>query len=210
MKTAILLLFNFSIQLVYAQELLPNKKGVALKDFYLKLDVENHWIAGHHVNWETGLPDDNTAETGIKTHCSAFVASACKQANVYILRPPEHKQILLSNAQFKWLKTEEAAKAGWKPITSADPFTVYRQAQGLANDGYIVVATCENPDSREPGHIALVMPHNMSLTEIQEEGPKLIMAGTHNHNLVSLKAGFNRHITSWPEPGILFYYNSSN
>jgi len=68
------------------------------------LNVEQHWPAGQHVHWQSGVPDGKP-ETGIgkHTHCSAFVAAAAKQLGIYILRPPEHAQILLANAQFEWL-----------------------------------------------------------------------------------------------------------
>jgi hypothetical protein len=65
------------------------------------LDVEHHWPAGIHVNWQTGEPDGLSEHTpGKHTHCSAFAAAAAKRLNIYLLRPPEHGQILLANAQW--------------------------------------------------------------------------------------------------------------
>jgi hypothetical protein len=77
------------------------------------MGVESKWIAGEHVYWETGLPT-GVPETspGKHTHCSAFVAAAAKNLGVYILRPPEHGQKLLANAQSEWL-AEEGAARGW-------------------------------------------------------------------------------------------------
>src|SRR5262249_16129166 len=59
------------------------------------LEVEQHWPAGLHVHWETGIPDGKPEfSQGKHTHCSAFVAAAAKLLGIYILRPPEHGQIL--------------------------------------------------------------------------------------------------------------------
>jgi hypothetical protein len=190
-----------------AQHKFPiDENGSRLKDFYLSLNVENLWIAGHHINWQTGEQDNPNAEHGIHTHCSAFVAAACKKINIYILRPPEHGQLLLANAQFDWLPTQEAKDDGWKLITERN---VYAAAQRFANSGYVVIAIYKNPNPKIPGHVALVMPDELSGQKLEESGPALIMAGTHNHNHVSLKAGFKSHISSWPETEILFYYNSN-
>src|SRR5689334_14461426 len=66
------------------------------------LDVENHWPAGVHVKWETGVPDGRPESgSGKHTHCSAFVAAAARELGIYILRPPEHPQLLLANAQYE-------------------------------------------------------------------------------------------------------------
>lgn len=47
------------------------------------LDVENHWPAGEHVKWETGIPDGKPEKTpGKHTHCSAFVAAAAKNVGI--------------------------------------------------------------------------------------------------------------------------------
>jgi len=75
------------------------------------MGVESKWIAGEHVYWDTGLPT-GVPETspGKHTHCSAFVAAAAKNLGVYILRPPEHGQKLLANAQNEWLAEEGAAR----------------------------------------------------------------------------------------------------
>ncbi len=51
----------------------------------------------------------------------------------------------------------------------------------------------------------LVMPDERSSTRLQQEGPELIMAGTHNHNKISLKNGFHSHISEWPEHAIEFF-----
>ncbi|HUE10864.1 MAG TPA: hypothetical protein VMQ54_07990, partial [Steroidobacteraceae bacterium] len=85
-------------------------KGQELAAAVDALEVEAHWPAGVHVDWETGVPDGKP-ERGIgkHTHCSAFVASAAKKLGIYILRPPEHGQMLLANAQYDWLADQGAA-----------------------------------------------------------------------------------------------------
>lgn len=176
--------------------------GQVLQDFYLSLEVESHWPAGHHVNWETGEPDMPESQHGNKTHCSAFAAAACKKMGIYLLCPPEHGQVLLANAQFDWLQTAAALKAGWKSVIGDDR---YKQVQMMANEGKIVVAVCKNSDPSEPGHAALVMPKERSLRLLADEGPEVIMAGTHNHNFISLKNGFHNHIPDWPETEVRFY-----
>ncbi|MDP4148583.1 MAG: hypothetical protein Q8927_07185 [Bacteroidota bacterium] len=199
-----LLLLAATAPAIGQHKLSIDDKGRALKDFYRGMQVETLWLSGQHVDWESGEPDRPGAEQDIHTHCSAFVASACKRLNTYILRPPEHKTLLLANAQFDWLASPEARNNGWAPIGGAN---IYEEAQRLANQGFIVVATYKNPDAKVPGHIALVTPHALTPEKIAESGPMLTMAGTHNWNLISLKAGFKSHIAEWPEHAILFYYN---
>ena len=188
--------------------LVVDEKGNKLKNFYLSLNVENLWIAGSHINWETGVADKPDATTGTHTHCSAFVASTCKQIGIYILRPPEHGQILLANAQYDWLKTTDGYKAGWHQITGDNRKSIYINAQKLANSGNVIVAIIKSSDASRPGHAALVMPKEIDSNNLVETGPSLIMAGKHNFNLISLKNGFKSHLTGWPENEILFFvYN---
>lgn len=93
------------------------------------LDVEGHWPAGQHVHWETGVPDGKPeVSAGKHTHCSAFVAAAARQFDIYILRPPEHGQILLANAQYDWL-AKQGAQHQWQPLRDGE------QAQDFANRG---------------------------------------------------------------------------
>jgi hypothetical protein len=189
------------------QKLPENKDGHALKEFYLSLHVEDLWLSGQHVNWQTGAPDDPSAEQDIHTHCSAFVAAACAKKNVYILRPPDHSIQSLANAQYDWLQSDEARKMGWIRLESAG---AYEKSQVLANKGYIVVATCKNKNPKLPGHIALVRPAEITTDQLTESGPMLISAGTHNFNYISLKSAFGSHISGWPENEVLFYYNSDH
>ena len=202
-------LFIVSLNAVFAQQVAPvDSVGASLKRFYLNENVENLWLANQHINWETGEPDDPFAKHGIKTHCSSFVASVCKQKGIYILRPPAHKTELLASAQCDWLFSEAAAKKGWRQITD----NIYAKAQQLANQGFIVTAVYRNPNPHKPGHIALVMPdERKSLADLADEGPTMIQAGLNNKNFISLKDGFRHHIRDWPSAteDIAFFYNTN-
>jgi hypothetical protein len=163
------------------------------------MGVETKWVAGVHINWETGLPDGR-AETlpGRHTHCSAFVASAAKKLGVYILRPPQHGQVLLANAQNEWLADEGRAE-GWRPLGGAT------EAQAAANRGLLVVASYHNRRDNKPGHIAIVRPGNKSAQQIAMEGPDVIQAGTVNSASISIKAGFSGHAAAWNNNEIEYY-----
>jgi len=74
--------------------------------FLDSLQVEQHWPAGWHVNWRTGEPVHQTEKP--TSYCSAFAAAAAHRLGIYLLRPPEHPQVLLANAQFDWLQSQGA------------------------------------------------------------------------------------------------------
>lgn len=151
------------------------------------LNVEQRWPAGEHVHWESGEPDGKPEKTpGKHTHCSAFVAAAAKKAGIYILRPPQHGQILLANAQFDWLENE-GAQQGWLPVRDAV------EAQAHANRGYLVVAAYKNHHDDKPGHIAIVRPSDKSVTAIRAEGPEITQAGGTNYRDTTLQRGFAGH-----------------
>jgi hypothetical protein len=163
------------------------------------MDVESHWSAGVHVHWESGEPDGKPASlTGKHTHCSAFVASAAKRVGVYILRPPEHGQELLANAQYDWL-TDEGTQHGWRPAGNG------AEAQALANRGDFVVATYHNHHDDKPGHIAVIRPSTKSEAEIASEGPQVTQAGGTNYNSASLKRGFAGHPAAWTKGEVRYY-----
>ena len=163
------------------------------------LDVEHRWPAGEHVHWESGIPDGKPENTpGKHTHCSAFVAAAAKHVGIYILRPPEHKQILLANAQYDWL-SEEGAARGWQPLRDAV------DAQHHANEGWFVVAAYKNHHNDKPGHIAIVRPSDKGLESIREEGPQITQAGGTNYRSVPLRVGFAGHPAAWNHQEVRFY-----
>jgi hypothetical protein len=194
MRKSAIVLFILASYALHAQTLAVNEAGEKLKKAYLAMDVEHLWQSGAHINWQTGQPDDPSATHGVKTHCSAFIAALCERQGIYILRPPQHKQELLANAQYDWLPSADAQSKGWRQITGD-------------NNGHVVVAVYKNPDAHEPGHITAVMPYALTPDELATNGPKLISASTHNYNFTTLRAAFKRHITDWPTYVVLFYYN---
>ena len=174
-------------------------QGQKLAQALDSMGVESKWIAGAHIDWETGLPDGRPERMpGRHTHCSAFVASAAKKLGVYILRPPEHRQGLLANAQYEWLATDGAAQ-GWVPV--AGP----QEAQDDANRGMLVVASYHNHHDDKPGHIAIIRASNKTPGRIAEEGPDVIQAGTTNAASISLRDGFSGHPAAWNNNEVRYY-----
>jgi len=174
--------------------------GARLASTLDSMNVEFLWLANEHVNWETGEPDRDAdyEGPGNHTHCSAFAAAAAKRLGVYLLRPPEHGQALLANAQADWLASQAAAKAEWHSVPAM------QQAQRLANEGSLVLVLYPNPDKHVPGHIAIVRPSEKTAKILEENGPEIIQAGEHNHNRSNVKTGFSNHPGAWPN-GVLYY-----
>ena len=164
------------------------------------MNVETLWLAHEHVNWETGEPDKGADYTGPgqSTHCSAFAAAVGKRLGVYMLRPPEHGQILLANAQAEWFRSAAGKEGGWRPVRDA------LEAQSMANRGNLVVVVFESPDPHRPGHVAIVRPALRPARLLEENGPEIIQAGQKNHIKTSTKAGFSAHAGAWPG-GVLYY-----
>jgi len=196
--------------------------GRRLAAFLDGLDVESLWIRNYHIDWRTGVAagPEETAPGG-HTHCSAFVAAAADRLGIYILRPPEHKQMFLANAQERWLNGaagpgETAAAAGWRRLGQlADPGVAVK-AVSLANRGDLVVAvyfqppelTADGPKERS-GHAAIVRPSDKSVAAIERDGPDVIQAGMHNHRLVAMKSGFASHKEGWREGTIEFFVHKT-
>jgi len=165
-------------------------------------NVESLWLAHEHVNWETGEPDKGEDYTGPgrSTHCSAFAASVGKRLGVYMLRPPEHGQILLANAQVEWFRSAGGKQNGWRPVGDA------HDAQSLANRGNLVVVVYESPDPHRPGHIAIVRPAHRPTRLLEENGPEITQAGQKNYTKTSTKVGFLAHPGAWPS-GVSYFYH---
>ncbi|MBX6312263.1 MAG: hypothetical protein IRY99_04990, partial [Isosphaeraceae bacterium] len=159
------------------------------------MGVEQLWQPGQPINWRTGAFDPRSRQHA--THCSAFVAAACDRMGVYILRPPEHGQTFLANAQNEWLK-QVGPRMGWWRVGSPV------EAQRLANRGYLVVVSYRNPNPHKPGHIALVRPSDKTPQQIEEEGPQIIQAGARNASSISLRLGFAHHPHAWEGRGVEF------
>ena len=167
------------------------------------MNVETLWLAHEHINWETGQPDKGEDYTGPgrSTHCSAFAAAVGKQLGVYMLRPPEHGQILLANAQAEWFRSADGKQKGWQPARDA------HEAQSLANRGTLVVVVFESPDPKRPGHIAIVRPAHRPARLLEENGPEITQAGQKNYIKTSTKVGFQAHAGAWPG-GVRYYAHS--
>jgi hypothetical protein len=164
------------------------------------MNVESLWLAHEHVNWETGEPDKGKDYTGPgrSTHCSAFAAAVGKRLGVYMLRPPEHGQILLANAQAEWFRSAAGRQGGWRPLRDA------QEAQSRANRGNLVVVVFESPDAHRPGHIAIVRPAHRPTRLLEQNGPEITQAGQKNYIKTSTKVGFLAHPGAWPG-GVLYY-----
>ena len=160
------------------------------------LDVAHHWLSGQRIDWKTG--NFSSESTQHATHCSAFAAAACDLFNVYLLRPPEHGQTLLANAQQDWLETKGAA-LGWKPVATPEV------AQHLANEGWLVLATYKSADPKKAGHVAVIRPSEKSEEDIQKEGPQETQAGRYNYVSTSVQKGFAAHPGAF-EQGKLLYF----
>lgn len=162
--------------------------------------VDHLWLAGQHVDWQTGEPDSGSEDQGHgrSSHCSAFVGAFAQQQGVYVLRPPQHSQILLATAQVAWLSSPAAQQAGWQMLPDM------RQAQTLANQGHLVLAAFPSPHPRKPGHIAIVRPAELSAAQLQTDGPQITQAGQQNFLSTTTRQGFRLHRGAWPE-GIRYF-----
>ncbi len=196
---AVAALFAFATGATRADPAAVSPKARRIAEQLDGMGVESKWIAGAHIDWRTGLPDGRPITwEGRHTHCSAFVASAAEKFGVYILRPPEHGQALLANAQNEWLASE-GASLGWRPVHGLV------EVQSLANQGFLVVASYHNHYDDKPGHIAIVLPGDKTAAALEAEGPNVIQAGTVNSASIPLKAGFAGHPHAWADQEIDFY-----
>jgi hypothetical protein len=172
--------------------------GKRLAEALDSMNVERLWLPGSAVAWKTGKPLRNQPPAHKPhSHCSAFVAAACARFDIYILRPPEHSTTQLANAQYDWLR-QDGPKAGWKLVKTAV------EAQELANQGVLVVASYKESDNRS-GHIAIVRPCVKSVDAIEQEGPQIIQAGMTNYRSTSLVKGFGHHPAAWQSQRVRFF-----
>jgi hypothetical protein len=171
------------------------------------MNVETLWQQGYRVDWETGIAKGSPeTSSGRHTHCSAFAAAAAQRLGVYLLRPPEHGQKFLANAQERWLNSPAAT--GWSRIGRLADAGAALSAVALANQGKLVVAVYFQPpkgDKEVPGHIAIVRPSDKSPALIVSDGPDVIQAGMHNYRLTTLHAGFADHPAGWSTWAIEFF-----
>jgi len=178
------------------------QQGRELARFLDGSGVDHLWVAGRHVDWRTGQVNrKDSAGPDAATHCSAFAAAMAERLHVYLLRPPEHKQSLLANAQMGWLRDDGAAE-GWRPLAS--PVA----AQTAANRGELVLEAFENPNPHKPGHVAIVQPSEKTSAELDRDGPEETQAGERNALSITTAAGFRHHPGAWLPGGggTLRYY----
>jgi len=176
------------------------ENGMKLAKILDSMDVEHNWTAGKHIDWITGKPDkpDDYKGPETATHCSAFAAAVGYKLNVYMLRPPEHPQELLSNAQVKWFRSSDGICNDWSNVNS------FLDAQTLANQGSLVVIVYENPNPKKPGHIVVVRPSTKTHDELKKHGPQVIEATNINRKSYPAYKSFNAHPGAWPN-NILMY-----
>lgn len=155
-------------------------------------NVDRLWLPYKHVNWETGATVDAPLAKPAATHCSAFVASFARQLGVYILRPPEHGDILLANAQMRWL-SEDGPARGWRRLPDV------AAAQASANRGSLTVAVFENVDRHKAGHIAFIRPGTPDANRLAAQGPDVTQAGAVNALAMPLRQAFAHHSGAWPD-----------
>jgi hypothetical protein len=181
--------------------------GERLRQFLDSSGVENLWQAGIHVVWDTGKPDPHRpAGRPSATHCSAFAAAMAKRLDIYVLRPPEHSQALLANAQMGWLG-KDGGESGWRELPS------YVEAQEAANRGELVLEAFENPNPRKPGHIAILRPSLKTRMMLDAQGPDEAQAGAINALSIDTADGFRQHRGAWVPGGggaIRYYAHAVN
>jgi hypothetical protein len=177
-----------------------SETGRRLEAVLDRTGVESRWLAEQHVNWETGEPDKDAdyEGPGRSTHCSAFAAAVGKKLGVYMLRPPDHGQILLANAQAEWFGNAGGRASGWRPVSGP------LEAQTLANAGNLVVIVYQSPDPHRPGHVAIVRPALRTRSLLDRNGPSITQAGRRNYTLTSARVGFQNHPGAWPY-GVFYY-----
>ena len=177
----------------------PSPAALRMIETIDSMNVEKRWPAGFHVDWETGVPDRRAGLLGGKhTHCSAFAAAAAERLGIYLLRPPQHEQTLLANAQYEWL-AEQSARHGW--VALADGL----DAQNRANLGFLVVGAYLNPNPNNPGHIVIVRPSDKSVAEVERDGPQITQAGGTNYRSTTLRQGFSWHPAALTNHEVRFY-----
>ena len=133
-------------------------------------------LCGSRMNTSTGKQASRTKERIIRVPAGRRIAVLSlprlgKRLGVYMLRPPEHGQILLANAQAEWFRSPDGKQKGWRSVRDA------HDAQSLANRGNLVVVVFESPDAHRPGHIAVIRPAHRPTRLLEENGPEITQAG---------------------------------
>lgn len=195
--------------------------GERLTIFLDGTHVETRWIAGYHVIWQTGQRNGPAeGDPAHHTHCSAYVAAVALYLDIYILRPPNHPQLRLANAQVDWLGgvgTESdptAAEAGWSPLGMSGDDGVLDAAVTAADAGKLVVAGYLQPPTQAAdgtsvqgaGHIVVVRPQESFPAD---EGPQVVTAGVENFKSAAMSLAFGDHPLAWPNNIQLFVHDTA-
>ena len=195
--------------------------GERLRVFLDGTHVETRWIANYHVIWQTGQRNGPAeGDPAHHTHCSAYVAAAALYLDIYILRPPNHPQLRLANAQVDWLggvgsaSGPTAVEAGWTPLGASGDDGVLDDAITAANAGKLVVAGYKQPATKQPdgatvqgaGHIVVVRPQEAFPPD---EGPQVVTAGVRNFKSASMRFAFGDHPLAWPNNIELFVHDTA-
>lgn len=172
-----------------------SKPGQLLDRVIDSMHVDELWQPQVHINWLTGVQDEPSSSTGPDraTHCSSFTAALGYKLDVYMLRPPDHPQQLLANAQAQWFNSKASTAKGWDAVPTA------AEAQRRANAGELVAVVYENPDSHRPGHIAIVRPFAKTNGDLAENGVQTSQAGAKNFSSGVARVSFAKHKGAWPE-----------
>jgi hypothetical protein len=190
--------------------------GKRLEQFLDGLPIETRWISGHHIVWQTGQQISHVGPNH-HTHCSALVAATALYLDIYILRPPNHGQNLLANAQIDWLLAAKvfhgpsAAASGWRALGSSGTAGVLDSAVKAANLGKLVVAGYlqpppTNPNTSPSGHVVIVRPQDDSFSAT--DGPFVASAGNRNWRSIHMRLAFHSHPAAWPSNIQLFAHDT--
>jgi hypothetical protein len=194
--------------------------GERLRVFIDGTHVETRWIANYHIVWQTGQRN-GPAEGGPAhhTHCSAYVAAVALYLDIYILRPPNHPELRLANAQVTWLgggneSGPTASESGWRALGVSGDDGILDAAIIAANAGKLVVAGYFQPPTVQPdgtsvqgaGHIVVVRPQ---ASFPSDEGPQVVTAGVQNFKSASMQFAFGDHPLAWPNNIQIFVHDTA-
>ena len=195
--------------------------GPRLAAFLDGLPVLTRWRSGYHIVWQTG--QQNVFQSGgpaAETHCSAFAAAVGLMLDIYVLRPPDHGQEFLADAQADWLRGvgttpgPTAEDSGWLPLGTGSDGGV-PAAAAAAGAGQLVLAIYHAPPVTDPngtveqksGHVCIVRPQPPGW---QEATPLNVMSvGEESWTSVSIKVAFQDHPAAWPAR-VYFYAHDTD
>ena len=193
----------------------PPAGGARLNEFLDGLPILTRWLPGHRVVWQTGQQDGpKQAPASHFTHCSAFAAAVALYLDFYLLRPPEHGETQLANAQTDWLSGDKSfpgAKSakdnGWIKLGMSGDSGALAASQEAANAGQLVLV-CYAAPAPTPGHVAIVRARADGTVDVPLDGPDVIMAGAHNYVSTSMRHAFDNHPLAWPDNLALFAHET--